>query len=82
MALLGAMMLGACATSKLPAYDVRPENRPPGKMTRAGRLIMTYSYTRRFMRLRILTPCIVLKGRGFRDVVDIMNYIVPRRQLI
>ena len=36
MALLGAMMLGACATSKLPAYDVRPENRPPGKMTRAG----------------------------------------------
>lgn len=36
MALSGAMMLGGCATGKLPDYDARPENRPPGKMTRAA----------------------------------------------
>ena len=36
MALAGGMMLGGCATGKLPDYDARPENRPPGKMTRAA----------------------------------------------
>ena len=36
MALLGAVMLGGCTTGKLPKYDARPDNRPPGQMTRAG----------------------------------------------
>ena len=38
MALFGVGLFGSCATSKLQLseFDVRPENRPPGMMTRAA----------------------------------------------
>ena len=64
MALLGAMMLGACATSKLPAYDVRPENRPPGKMTRAGSPNYTIENEHTFHVFQ--DPYTVMEPRGKR----------------
>lgn len=64
MALLGTMMLGSCATSKLSDYDVRPENRPPGKMIRAASPQYTIKDDRTFAMYQ--DPYTVVKPEGKR----------------